>query len=98
MAVELRNLLGSGLGLRTGLPATLLFDYPTIDLVVDHLLRDVLEVGKIDASPRDAAARRREDSSCRSRISKSLSDEDAEVLLSRELESPADFRPTETLR
>ena len=34
MAVELRNMLGKGLNLKRGLPATLIFDYPTVvDLV-----------------------------------------------------------------
>ena len=42
MAVELRNLLGSGLELKKNLPATLLFDYPTLDAVVDYLAREVL--------------------------------------------------------
>ena len=39
MAVELRNLLGSTVG-RT-LSATLTFDHPTVDALVDHLAKDV---------------------------------------------------------
>jgi acyl transferase domain-containing protein len=47
MAVELRNALGAALG-RT-LPAALLFDYPTLDRVVDYLLTEVLAlVGSAD--------------------------------------------------
>lgn len=46
LAVELRNTLGTALG--TSLPATLLFDHPTIDALTDHLLRDVL--GEADAA------------------------------------------------
>ncbi|MEO8804851.1 MAG: type I polyketide synthase, partial [Burkholderiaceae bacterium] len=41
LAVELRNTLGAALG--QTLPATLLFDYPTIDALTDHLLGGVLK-------------------------------------------------------
>src|SRR6185312_10751326 len=39
MAVQLRNRIGSGLGLDRPLPATLLFDYPTIEAIKDYLLK-----------------------------------------------------------
>ncbi|HLF25325.1 MAG TPA: SDR family NAD(P)-dependent oxidoreductase [Anaerolineae bacterium] len=42
MAVELRNRLGSGLALTRKLPATLVFDYPTIEAIADYLLREAL--------------------------------------------------------
>jgi acyl transferase domain-containing protein/acyl carrier protein/predicted O-methyltransferase YrrM len=42
MAVEFRNLLAQGLGVDVKLPATLIFDYPTIDAVVDYLMLKVL--------------------------------------------------------
>ena len=83
MAVELRNLLGSGLGLKKNLPATLLFDYPTLDAVVDYLAREVLGWEK-PASERAAADG--EDNAALADL-EGLSDEDAEVLLLRELES-----------
>lgn len=38
MAVQLRNQLGASLGLDKPLPATLMFDYPTIDALASHLL------------------------------------------------------------
>jgi acyl transferase domain-containing protein len=38
MAVQLRNLLGTGLGLERPLPASLMFDYPTIDALAARLL------------------------------------------------------------
>jgi hypothetical protein len=41
MAVQLRNQLGKGLGLERPLPATLMFDHPTIDALAQHLLERV---------------------------------------------------------
>jgi acyl carrier protein len=52
MAVELRNLLGAGLALKRPLPATLVFDYPTVEAIADYLRRDVLALGeKAEAEP-----------------------------------------------
>jgi len=57
MAVELRNLLGMSLGKDKGraLPATLIFKYPTIDALVEYLVRDILSLrgspGKFRAEP-----------------------------------------------
>ena len=42
MAVELRNRLGAGLDLAKTLPATLVFDYPTIVAITQFLLQGVL--------------------------------------------------------
>jgi acyl transferase domain-containing protein len=44
MAVELRNLLRTGLPAETALPATLVFDYPTIERIADFLLVDILHL------------------------------------------------------
>ncbi len=43
VAVELRNALSASLS--TPLPATLLFDYPTVEVIVQHLIQDVLSLG-----------------------------------------------------
>lgn len=37
----MRNQLGKGLGLERPLPATLMFDHPTIDALAQHLLERV---------------------------------------------------------
>jgi epothilone polyketide synthase D len=42
MAVEFRDRLAVGLGLSRSLPATLIFDYPTIDAIATYLAVDVL--------------------------------------------------------
>ena len=42
MAVELRNLLGAALGESRPIPATLVFDYPTIEAIAGYLLAEVL--------------------------------------------------------
>ena len=52
MAVELRSLLSTGLGLSSRvLPATLIFDYPTIEAIAHYLSRDVLVVDQPAAAP-----------------------------------------------
>jgi acyl transferase domain-containing protein/SAM-dependent methyltransferase len=50
MAVQLRNQLGKGLGLTRPLPATVMFDYPTIDALAAHLLERLMP-SVTDAGP-----------------------------------------------
>jgi acyl carrier protein len=45
MAVELRNLLSTSLALTRNLPATLVFDYPTVMALTHYLTHDVLLLG-----------------------------------------------------
>ncbi len=42
MALELRNLLGRGLRLHRSMPATLLYDYPTIAELAEYMAKEVL--------------------------------------------------------
>jgi len=53
MAVELRNQLGDAVG--RSLPATLLFDYPTVDGLTDYLSRNVLKLEETEPPKRPAA-------------------------------------------
>src|SRR5206468_45450 len=41
-AVDLRNLLSRGLELKRALPATLVYDYPTVEAIADYLAREAL--------------------------------------------------------
>ena len=60
MAVELRNGLKADLRLDGGLPATLVFDHPTVEAIAEYLDQEVLSVGSEKpgraAAPREAAA------------------------------------------
>jgi aryl carrier-like protein len=73
LAVELRNTIGSGIG-RT-LPATLLFDHPTLDALTDHLFAE------LGGAPADTEAQRAADVAPRPNLVESiedLSDEEVE--------------------
>lgn len=82
MAVELRNALGRSTG--QTLPATLIFDYPTLDALTDHLLNDVLKLGEIAAPTPEPVASQ----SNGTHEVASLSDDEAEALLLEELMKP----------
>ena len=76
MAVELRNLLTRSIG--QPLAATLLFDYPTLDALADHVARVLgLELASGPAPARTA----RDDIAA-------LSEDEAEAQLLAELERP----------
>jgi len=56
MAVQLRNLLGSGLGLKQPLPATLIFNYPTVEVIAAYLEKQIFGAAKaasLEAPPSD---------------------------------------------
>jgi acyl transferase domain-containing protein/NAD(P)-dependent dehydrogenase (short-subunit alcohol dehydrogenase family)/acyl carrier protein len=82
MAVELRNSLASITG--HSLPATLLFDYPTVDAISTYLLRDVLG---LEAEPAAADTPHDADDAAEEQRAKleQLSADDMVALLARKL-------------
>jgi acyl transferase domain-containing protein/acyl carrier protein len=85
MAVELRNALTRSIG--QSLPATLLFDYPTLDALTTHLMRVLL----LNPAPVADKAELRDDaaSNAAAVAVASLSDEEAEAELLAELNGSA---------
>ena len=81
MAVELRNTLRGSLGKQ--LPATLLFDYPTVTALSAYIARDVLGIG---SSPAAGKAGAEDDELDLLDSIESLSDEEVESAFGAELE------------
>jgi acyl carrier protein len=79
MAVELRNALSNSV--RASLPATLLFDYPTLEALADYLTREVLLLTTAHKSEPEPASKQ----AVAITELESLSDEEAEALLLAEL-------------
>ncbi|MDZ7269348.1 MAG: SDR family NAD(P)-dependent oxidoreductase [candidate division KSB1 bacterium] len=79
MAVELRNLLGAGLGLERPLPATLVFDHPTTAALANYFLRTLFATDTPPAAaPSPAPAAMLESIS-------QLSDEEVDRLLAEKM-------------
>ena len=85
MAVELRNRLASTLRLGTPLPATLIFEHPSIDALAEYLERDVL--GYRAAEPSDAPPATVGPTAERVTELEEMSEGEAEALLLRRLQS-----------
>lgn len=81
MAVDLRNRLTKGLGLSQPLPATLIFDYPTIETLARYLENRLF---KADAST-VRVAEKPDPMLARQAEIESLSEEDVEALLLNKL-------------
>jgi hypothetical protein len=85
MAVQLRNQLSQALGLDRALPASLMFDYPTIESLAEHLLSRVMPVEAVASHdspglPADPAA------ASRAADVAAMSDAEVEALLLERLE------------
>jgi len=85
MAVQLRNLLESGLGLEQTLPATLMFDYPTIESISTFLL-SCLSDQHTTADSAEANEPEMVFSAARVLEVEALSEDEAEALLLKRLE------------
>nr|AHB82053.1 polyketide synthase [Sorangium cellulosum] len=83
MAVELRTRLAAALGRK--LPTTVIFDYPRLGALADHVLADVL-----DLAPRPAAARGGAPDALRAEAVRNMSEDEAEALLLAKLSSLGD--------
>jgi phosphopantetheine binding protein len=86
MAVQLRNRLEFGLGLGQSLPATLMFDYPTIALISAYLLECIAGHSPLSAAAPLAIDRAEDMRSLRAKEIEALSDEEAEAMLLKRLE------------
>jgi acyl carrier protein len=80
LAVELRNVLSNGLGLPRRLPATLLFDYPSVTAITNYLAGELLP-----ADEREVPAAAARDGQAELAEIAGLSDEEAEAMLLEEL-------------
>ena len=83
MAVELRNALGQSLG--RSLPATLLFDYPTLETLAGYVFDDVLALKDGRAEEETEAKQEAAQHAAAVAELEQLSDEEAEALLLAEL-------------
>jgi acyl carrier protein len=86
MAVELKNTLDAAV--KRNLPATIAFEYPTIDAMATYLVNDVLTFeAEVDLPVEEPPAAEREDTALDATLSRleGLSDEEAEALLLEEL-------------
>jgi hypothetical protein len=80
MAVDLRNRLSKDLGLARSLPATLVFDYPTLEALagyIEQLLLPAQEAAPVAAEPADAVE-----------AIDDLSDEEIEALFAKKMRRP----------
>ena len=88
MAVELRSRLALGLGLGAALPATLVFEHPSIEAIAGLLVRMVTEANGAPVTARAVTPSERAAavSEAAARIAE-LSEDEVEALLVKKLES-----------
>ena len=78
MAVQLRNLLGTGLALKQPLPATLIFDYPTVEVIAAHLEKQIFGAAEDSSAAKTTA---REEAAAK--LARLSDDQVAEMLLKK---------------
>jgi len=89
MAIEMKNALDRAIGKK--LPATMVFNYPTIEALTGYLLTDVLSFGSGTEEPEEEAKESKEDQLDKTIDEiENLSDEEAEALLLQKLEEDMD--------
>lgn len=83
MALELRNRIGTALGAERPLSATLIFDFPTVDALAEHLAYDALGV------PRTTETAEESSPELQARVDElaQMNEEDAEALLLKKMQS-----------
>jgi acyl carrier protein len=86
MAVELRNVLKADLALEAGLPATLVFDYPTVDAIATYLVGPVLGLATEEAEIAEQTDTVETTNGVLSRVEQ-LSDDEVDRLLGERLGS-----------
>jgi len=89
MAIEMKNALDRAIGKK--LPATMVFNYPTIEALAGYLLTDVLSFGD-SSEEAEAGAKESKEDQLEKTIDEieNLSDEEAEALLLQKLEEDMD--------
>ena len=81
MAVQLRNLLGTGLALKQPLPATLIFDYPTVEVIAAYLEKRIFGAAEDSSAAKTTAQEKAAATLAR------LSDDQVAEMLLRKLET-----------
>ena len=87
MAIEMKNALDRGVGKK--LPATMVFNYPTIEALAGYLLTDVLKLAEAETEDEAESGNEKEMDKTIDEI-ENLSDEEAEALLLQSLENDMD--------
>jgi acyl transferase domain-containing protein/SAM-dependent methyltransferase len=86
MAIQLRDLLESGLGLHRVLPATLIFDYPTIEAVSNFLLQTLAHTEEALAPASSDGIEQADSATARLHEIETMTDEEVEAQLLKHLE------------